>query len=157
MQLIESWLVFSKVIKDCKTWRDVHTQASSLSLVCLCTIFHAHTHIHRLLSFSVTLRLQRDLDLIAEGLLKDFPEENLIMWHTSPSLTPYPLSWPYMSMRMKGWTNSPRACMQLQSLTFSCVISPRWVRVKVMSEWVLRPNWSQPLSEFVVNLFYCCD
>lgn len=38
-----------------------------------------YTQTFRLLSFSVTLRLECDLDLIAEGLLKDFPEEDLIM------------------------------------------------------------------------------
>lgn len=36
------------------------------------------------------------------GFLSNSPEGDPIMWHRSPSLTRYPLSWPCMFMRMKG-------------------------------------------------------
>lgn len=47
-------------------------------------------------------------------------------------------------MRMRGWRHSPQACMQLQGLSFSWVISWRWSGVKVVSERALRLQRSPP-------------
>lgn len=115
-------------------------------------------HIHTLLSSPVAARLKCDLDLIAEGLFKSLSRRRSN--HVTPfthSLTPHPLPWPCMSMRMRGRRHSPQACVQLQGLSFSWVISPRWSGVKVVSERMFGPNCPSPSLNVVSISSDCGD